>query len=455
MIRIKFSIRAFIKPDTNKVAVRVRWNSKKCETTFITGAYAEPDKWDDDTQKAKKGTTHHIRKMTFTASEINERISEFRQEIETSMETFSLRNIVPTTQELKDMVNRNLGRIEEVIESKVTRKKTLAQLFEEFLRTCGREKNWDDDCKEKYVQAYHHLTASNPRITPDKITADAMYKLRDWYVANGYKNRTINKQTTTLKCFLRWINQQEGYSIPDAVLSFSTNLKVMRRTVTFLNYDELLNFSTFQFPNNDERLTRARDLWCFMAFTSLRYSDLSNLKTGHISGNRIEMMTQKTSDRISIPLTEGAINILYRYEGKETADGHVFDVPSNQKLNDAIKDAAKAAGIDRTIVDTYFIGTERKEEQHRFCDIISCHDARRTFVSCSLAMGIPAQVVMKCTGHKGYNTMKPYIETATETQALEMEKWNRSQYRSQIIALLDNVNEQKLVDILSYIKSVV
>ena len=138
MIRIKFSIRAFIKPDTNKVAVRVRWNSKKCETTFITGAYAEPDKWDDDTQKAKKGTTHHIRKMTFTASEINERISEFRQEIETSMETFSLRNIVPTTQELKDMVNRNLGRIEEVIESKVTRKKTLAQLFEEFLRTCGR-----------------------------------------------------------------------------------------------------------------------------------------------------------------------------------------------------------------------------------------------------------------------------------------------------------------------------
>ena len=179
----------------------------------------------------------------------------------------------------------------------------LCQLFEEFLRTCWREKNWDDDCKEKYVQAYHHLTASNPRITPDKITADAMYKLRDWYVANGYKNRTINKQTTMLKCFLRWINQQEGYSIPDAVLSFSTNLKVMRRTVTFLNYDELLNFSTFQFPNNDERLTRARDLWCFMAFTSLRYSDLSNLKTGHISDGRIDMMTQKTSDHISIPLS--------------------------------------------------------------------------------------------------------------------------------------------------------
>ena len=77
------------------------------------------------------------------------------------------------------------------------------------------------------------------------------------------------------------------------------------------------------------------------------------LKTGHISDNRIDMITQKTSDHISIPLTEGAINILNRYKGKETADGHVFNVPSNQKLNDAIKEAAQAANLDRVIVDTY------------------------------------------------------------------------------------------------------
>ena len=99
------------------------------------------------------------------------------------------------------------------------------------------------------------------------------------------------------------------------------------------------------------------------------------------------------------------------------------------------------------------IGRERKSEQHKFYEIISCHDARRTFVSCSLAMGIPPQVVMKCTGHKGYNTMKPYIETATETQALEMEKWNRNQYRSQIITRLEEFKEDDLKLILDYVKS--
>ena len=41
MIRIKYSIRVFIKKDTGKVAVRVRWNSKQSEVTFITGLYAE------------------------------------------------------------------------------------------------------------------------------------------------------------------------------------------------------------------------------------------------------------------------------------------------------------------------------------------------------------------------------------------------------------------------------
>ena len=66
-----------------------------------------------------------------------------------------------------------------------------------------------------------------------------------------------------------------------------------------------------------------------------------------------------------------------------------------QKLNDAVKDAAKVAGLDRIITEVYYIGTERKEISYKFCDIISNHDARRTFVSCSLAMGIPAEVVMK------------------------------------------------------------
>lgn len=454
MIKIQFNIRTFIDKRDSRIIIRVRWNQKMNEVGFTTGMYAQEEKWDLLNQKAIKGTVHTINGNQFTASDINECINEFHEEIRKVFSVYGMNNSIPTPSELKMQVNRELGRIDEITQPEKQKKTSLQTLLNQFLKECGNEKNWDDKCKEKYIQAYHHFTAANPSITPSNITIESMYKLKEWYVKNDYKNRTINKQTVMLKCFFRWLNQQDGYTIPDAVLNFSTNLKVIRRTVTFLNYNELLHFANYQFAENETRLMLARDLWCFMAFTSLRFSDLCNLKTGHISDNRIDMMTQKTSDHISIPLSDGAINILNKYKGKETADGHIFNVPSNQKLNDAIKDAAHTAGIDRTIIDTYYIGTKRIEEQHNFCDIISCHDARRTFVSCSLAMGIPMQVVMKCTGHKEYNTMKPYIETSTETQTLEMEKWNRSQYRSQIISLLDKADEEKLKNILKYMKTV-
>jgi hypothetical protein len=48
--------------------------------------------------------------------------------------------------------------------------------------------------------------------------------------------------------------------------------------------------------------------------------------------------------------------------------------------------------------------------------------------------------------------MKPYIETATETAALEMEKWNKNQYRSKIINLLDDVDEAFLKSLLADIQ---
>lgn len=164
------------------------------------------------------------------------------------------------------------------------------------------------------------------------------------------------------------------------------------------------------------------------------------------------MFVKKTGEHLTIPLTEEAHRILEKYKDEATPDGLVFDIQSPQKLNDAVKDAAKAAGLDRIITEVYYIGTERREDSNKFCDIISNHDARRVFVSCSLAMGIPPETVMKCTGHKSYNTTKPYIETATETAALEMEKWNKNQYRSKIINLLDDVDEFFLKSLLADIQ---
>lgn len=451
MIKIRYSMRAFIKKDSGKVAVRVRWNSKQSEVTFITGLYAEEAKWDSDTQKAKKGTTHNVRKMSFTASEINSAIADFKQEIENCMDTYSLKNVVPTPDELKKIVNEHLGRNEKEVETNVAKKKTLGILFDEFIATRGRERNWTKLCIEKYTQAFHHFTAANPKATwVSDVSQESMYNLRDWYVKNRYRNRTANKQLVVLRSFLNWINDQVGYSLPKSVLHYRSNLKVLPKTVTYVTDEELQYFMDFDFKGN-ERLGHARDLFCFMCYTSLRYSDLRNLRTAHISYNRIVMHAHKTGHGLSIPLNDGALKILAKYEGQETKNGHAFEVPSSQKLNKAIQDAAKKAELDRKVLDEYYIGNELVTEEHFFYDIISCHVGRRSFVTNSFAKEMSAPAIMKCTGHSSYKTMQPYIDSESSSQTREMEKWNTNPNKQQIINYLNGANDEDLQRLLDFI----
>lgn len=451
MKKIKYNIRFFIDRRSNQVMCRVRWNHSLSQVGLVTGVLAQPEKWDQDQQSAKRNSVHIIRGKQFSASDINDRIKEYREAVESCFIFFDLQNKIPTTNELKNMVNERLGRKKMVI---ARQKLSLRKLYEEFISTRGRQRNWNQIAIEKYHQAFMHLTSANPKVSVESISLDAMYKLREWYIKKGYTNRTVNKQIVMLKSFLRWINLQDGYTIPADVLNFQTNLKVLARTVTFLNYDELIAFSQYKFCN--KRLEKARDQWCFMAFTSLRYSDLAALHvTDIIDGERISLFTEKTDELITVPLIDDAKAILKKYNKRRIKDGLVFDVISNQKLNDYIKEAAKEAGLDRIVVDTYYVGTKRFRKTHRFYEIISCHTARRTFVSCSLAMGIPPEVVMKATGHRDYKTMKPYIATSDETQAREMSKWNQQQYRSQILTLLDRAGEEELKEILESCREIV
>lgn len=141
MIEIKYNIHTFIKPETQQVVIRVRWNRKKNETVFIPGVYADPGKWDYDGKKAKKSTTHIVGAKRFFSYEINDCISDYIQEIELAFNSYALSNVMPTPSQLKMVVNKALGREEKITESNVVvKKKNITELLEEFLLEGEREK---------------------------------------------------------------------------------------------------------------------------------------------------------------------------------------------------------------------------------------------------------------------------------------------------------------------------
>lgn len=404
-----------------QLMIRVRWNSKKSEVGFSVGYTIDPLKWDSDKQLVKSNTTHKIGGKTVYAREINNTIRSFIACIEEVFAEYDIHSAIPTTTDLKELVNEKLGRIKN--EEKESDEKILKNIFNDFLRTRALEGNWSEDARYKYGQMWQQLTGCDSKIELETLNKDKMVQLTNWYIKNDYRNRTIVKQFGMLKSFLRWVSRN-GYVIQPGVLEFKPKLKVIPKAVTFLKYKELMQFFHYEFPKEKEYLSKARDMFCFMAFTSLRYSDLAALKPVNLVDGCLDFCTEKTDDKLHIALNEHAQQIIDKYSWYK--GDTIFPVPSNQKLNDYLKEAAKLAGLDREISQVYFKGNTRHEDTYKFWEQISCHDARRTFVCCSLALGIPASVVMSCTGHSDYESMKPYIEVADETQKIQMEKTSKS-----------------------------
>ena len=122
-------------------------------------------------------------------------------------------------------------------------------------------------------------------------------------------------------------------------------------------------------------------------------------------------------------------------------------------MNDYIKEAAQEVGLDRQVVQVSYSGNTKHETVDKLCNIMSCHDARRTFVCSSLHLGIPQSVVMKCTGHSDFRAMRPYIEVADETTARELSKWNLQAKKVEIGILLEKASEDKLNQVLKLLRA--
>jgi integrase len=171
-------------------------------------------------------------------------------------------------------------------------------------------------------------------------------------------------------------------------------------------------------------LEKSRDIFCFSAFTSLRYSDATNLKWTDVSADSISFVTKKTADPIVVELNDFSRAILQKYADRKGSERFVFPGITNQRMNVYIKEVCELCEINTPVTISYYCGSERTDEVHPKYALIGTHCGRRTFVCSSLAMGIPAEIVMKWTGHADYKTMKPYIGVADSVKGKFMQRFN-------------------------------
>lgn len=69
-------------------------------------------------------------------------------------------------------------------------------------------------------------------------------------------------------------------------------------------------------------------------------------------------------------------------------------------------------------------GSKRVEKIVPKWELLSSHTGRRTFVVNALRLGIPAEVIMRWTGHSSYEAMKPYVKIVDELKKEQMSKFD-------------------------------
>lgn len=405
------------KPDA-KLRFRVRW--AKNIVAFSVGFRIDVSKWSTDTQRCKNNTTHGRKKIP--ASIINREINRYECAAEKLFNYYDSCDIIPTKEKFQADFLKEVRNIDITDHSQ---EKTLIQVLGEFTLETGFKNSWTSSTYEKFKALKSHILKfkANPTFNDFDERGLNLFiaHLRD---VENLRNSTIENQLSFVKWFLRWATAK-GYNSIHDFETFSPKFKKTENKVIFLEWDELMNVYNYPFPKSKSYLERVRDVFCFCCFTSLRYSDVENLRWSDVFEDHIVITTIKTNDTVTIELNDYSKGILEKYKGFHFENNKALPVISNQKMNMYLKEVGKICGLDTPVTITYYRGHERIDEVHPKYELLGTHTGRRTFICNALMLGIPADIVMKWTGHSDYKTMRPYIDIADSAKKKAMSLFNK------------------------------
>lgn len=420
-MNIKRHCQFLLDKEKGKSDAKIRYRVKYAGhiVAFSVGYRVDVEKWNIETQRCKAGTTNRKKQ---TASEINREIQRLEDLLNEVFKVWETRETIPTPDQLRDSFNEANRAALGIVDP--TKSESFFTCFDGFVQEQGRLNDWTSATYAKFRTLKKHLHTFDASLSFEALTEGALTDYVDHLrSAYGMRNSSIGKNLSFLKWFLRWASRK-GYNSNTAYLTFSPKLKTTEKKVIFLDWDELMTVFHYPIPDNKQYLQRVRDVFCFCCFTSLRYSDVANLRKSNIYANHIEITTVKTADSLRIDLNKYSRAILEKYKDSEFPNCRALPVISNQRMNDYLRELGQVCGIDDEITVTYYQGNTRHDETCKKYELLTTHAGRRTFICNALAMGIPAEVVMKWTGHSDYKAMKPYIDVADRIKAEAMSKFD-------------------------------
>jgi integrase len=234
----------------------------------------------------------------------------------------------------------------------------------------------------------------------------------------GLEDNAFAAYVAKFKSFMKWAMSKRYHdNIEYQKFSFAEKDKA----VVCLTPEELKNLSKFKFEI--DRLSKARDLYCFGCYTGLRFSDIATLRREHFQDGYIVKNITKTKEDDRIPILPQVKLILDKYD-----DESAFPLPrlSNPKLNEYIKQCCELAEIKTPTIKYKYKRNQVIETVHPKYELITVHTARKTFITIGFMLGMNVKIIKSITGHKKEATFDKYLKIADEMKKTELEKaWSK------------------------------
>ena len=444
-MKIRFYLK---KGDLNKKGecpIRADINVRGTRIQKLIGYSISEKKWDIKAEEVKKGCINVDGKDYRV---INSRINDIKNQFTHFDLTLDDKPTVEVMNEqFQKAVSKNAAKIasissndsEEVTQKKVEeaekkerkpKVKPAADYMDEFIRDESRIKEWSWETVKMVRSFKNHLIKFKKNAGLDFYDKNGLEKFITYLRSDcGLEENSAMKQYKNLTWFLRWAIRK-GYTQLRDVETYEPVFKIVKKPVIFLNQDELMKLYTLEIPKNGTKLklhdmngneyekiveesagmARARDLFCFCAFTSLRYSDVVEVRRTDIHDGILTVTTQKTHDRLPIVLHKNALAILDKYKDDSFSSNRALPYMTNQQMNRCLKDLCEICEFNTPIHITLYRNGVRHDDVYPKWTKIGTHAGRKTFICFALSNGVPPDVVMKFTGHSDYKSMKPYID---------------------------------------------
>ena len=409
-----------------------RFQNQKFEdfrVKYPIGYRIDFDKWNKQEQRVKK---NNFNKDGVSYNIINKRIQELETELPKIYNDALSKDIEINTKYLVTELN-NFIRVKENIPIKQTVKKDIKYFIDEYTKEKTENQEFSYTSMQKYNTLKKLLSEFRGQVFFNDVTSQFLQNfVKFLWDTKQINNVTNEKYLGSLKTFLYWATDK-GYNYNLDFQKFrqsykGNDTKTRQNNIVFLNWDELQKLYNFDFSKTPH-LQRIRDIFCFCCFTSLRYSDIFNLKKSDVKTTQqgekfIQFTTMKTDDPLEIDLNKFALAIYEKYKNIPNKENKLFPVPVNQVYNRELKDVCKAVGFNEKITLIDYIGNKRIEKTFEKHELITTHTARKTFITNALYLGIQPDIIRSWTGHKDHKTMESYIKIVQEKKRSEMDKFN-------------------------------